>query len=82
MRRVAGGLNDQPHGDHDPGEAEDSELVTQLEGTCKQIYPYILRYFQIVLYMYTFIKPNKISKLFLRYLRYLKISDHQKLKTS
>jgi hypothetical protein len=29
MRRVAGGdrgVNDQPHDDHDPGEAEDSEL--------------------------------------------------------
>ncbi len=72
MRRVAVGRNDQPqaHADHGPGEAEDSELHTQLEGTCKQISPYILRYFQIFLYIYTCTDqtryPNyfEISKVF------------------
>ncbi len=59
MRRVAGGLNDQPHDDHDSGEAE--ELETQLEGKCKQISPYVLKYIKKLLYIYTYIKPNKMS---------------------
>jgi hypothetical protein len=76
MRRVAGGLNDQPHDDHDPGEAEDSELDMQLEGTCKQKYPYILRNFHYFC-IFTHLKTKQYIKTILRYLRNLKISHHQ-----
>ncbi len=65
MCQVVGGLNDQPHDDHDPGEAEDSELDTQLEGKGKQISPYdILRFSNNFVYSHIYKTKQDIQLFF------------------